>query len=89
MLENNSSQPLKFKVSRLPEVKIPQEIAERLVYGEINLAQLLGLRRETLYSIAEVGYQLFVSGNLDQAKQIYQGLIAADPFDSVFHCHVP
>src|SRR5436190_10479445 len=86
MIENKS--PIKFKISAIPQVTIPQELAERLAYGEINLAELIGLKRDSLYKIAEVGYRLFMSEKYDQAKQIYQGLIAADPYDSVFHCHL-
>src|ERR1051326_2421964 len=76
------------KSSSVPEIQIPPELAERLFEGEINFAEFLGLTRGTLYAIAEVGYQLLTSGKVDQAKQIYQGLVAADPYDSVFHCHL-
>src|SRR5262249_26625293 len=72
----------------VPEVQIPKELVERLAYGEITLAELVGLSRRTLYAIAEVGYQMLTSGKLQEAKQIYQGLVAADPYDSVFHCHL-
>ena len=71
-----------------PEIQIPPELADRLMQGDINLAEFLGLTRGTLYAIAEVGYQMLTSGKLDQAKQIYKGLVAADPYDSVFHCHL-
>ncbi|HEX8474465.1 MAG TPA: tetratricopeptide repeat protein [Pyrinomonadaceae bacterium] len=67
---------------------VPPELAARLVHGEINLAEFVGLTRETLYEIAQVGYQFFTSGRVEQARQIYRGLVAADPFDSVFHCHL-
>src|SRR5207253_5434228 len=71
-----------------PEVHIPPEIAEKLADGEITVGELVGLTRNTLYAIAEVGYQLLTSGKLEEAKQIYKGLVAADPYDSVFHCHL-
>lgn len=63
-------------------------MAERLARGEITLATYVGLRREQLYDIARVGYRLMNSGKLEEARQIYRGLVAADPFDSVFHCHL-
>ena len=47
-----------------------------------------GLDRDALYEIARLGYGLLNSGNLSEAKQIYAGLVAADPYDSVFHCHL-
>src|SRR2546428_6325202 len=71
-----------------PEVHIPPEIAEKLADGEITVGELVGLTRGTLYAIAEVGYQMLTSGKLEEAKQIYKGLVAADPYDSVFHCHL-
>jgi tetratricopeptide (TPR) repeat protein len=67
---------------------VPPELAARLVGGEINLAQFAGLERPTLYAIARLGYQLLESGKPDQAREIYRGLVAADPYDSVFHCHL-
>jgi Tfp pilus assembly protein PilF len=76
------------QTSNVPEVEIPPQLAEMLINGEITLAEFLGLSRQQLYSIAEVGYQMLSSGKLDQAKQIYKGLVEADPYDSVFHCHL-
>ena len=64
------------------------ELDERLVSGEITIAQYTGLSKPQLYTIAEQGYRLFSSGKYDEARQIYAGLVAADPFDSVFHCHL-
>lgn len=64
------------------------EAAERLATGESTLGQFLGLRREQLYEIAGVAYGLMNSGKLEEALTIYRGLVAADPFDSVFRCHL-
>jgi tetratricopeptide (TPR) repeat protein len=79
---------INFKVSRMPQINIKPEVAAKLAYGEITLAQFAGLSQNALYRIADVAYQLFQAGNYNLARQIYQGLIAADPFDSVFHCHL-
>lgn len=68
-----------------------QYIAERLekvAGGEATIAQAAGITKDQLYRIAEKAYQLFSQGKLDEARQIYEGLVAADPFDSVFHCHL-
>lgn len=70
------------------EARVPAELAERLVAGEIDLAQFIGLNREQLYAIAQVGYQFYNSGKVEQAREIYRGLVAAAPLDSVFHCHL-
>lgn len=68
--------------------QVPQAMAARLVGGEITIAEFVGLKREQLYAIAQVGYKLYNSGKLEQARDIYRGLVAADPYDSVFHCHL-
>lgn len=69
-------------------VRVPPALAERLVGGEINLAEFVGLGREALYTIARVGYQFLNGGRVEQARQVYRGLVAADPYDSVFRCHL-
>jgi tetratricopeptide (TPR) repeat protein len=67
---------------------VPPELAARLISGQITLGEFTGLPRQTLYAIAEIGYQLLNSGKLAEAHDIYRGLVAADPYDSVFHCHL-
>ncbi|HWS52566.1 MAG TPA: tetratricopeptide repeat protein [Pyrinomonadaceae bacterium] len=66
----------------------PPALAARLVRGEATLAEFAGLGREELYAIARVGYQLLNGGRLEDARAVYRGLAAADPFDSVFRCHL-
>lgn len=61
---------------------------EKVASGQATIAQAAGLTRDQLYAIADKAYQLFTQGRLEEAKQIYEGLVAADPFDSVFHCHL-
>lgn len=66
----------------------PKDLPAMLIRGEITLADIFGLDQDSLYEIARLGYGLLKSGNLLEAKQIYLGLVAADPYDSVFHCHL-
>src|SRR5690349_17516175 len=70
------------------QVNVPPEMAERLIRGEMTIAQFVGLSQNTLYSIANMGYQMLQTGKLDAALNIYQGLVTASPYDSVFHCHL-
>ncbi len=65
-----------------------REVHEKLITGQITIAEAMGISGEQLYEIAQRGYQLLTSGKLEEARQIYSGLIAANPFDSVFHCHL-
>lgn len=67
---------------------VTPELASALASGQITLAQFAGISREKLYEMAKVAYGLLNSGKLEQARDIYRGLVAADPFDSVFHCHL-
>ncbi len=60
----------------------------RLASGQITLAEFAGLSKPQLYEIAKVGYKMLNSGKLEEAREIYTGLVAADPYDSVFHCHL-
>ena len=68
--------------------RIPQEDLEGLLSGKIPLAQFLGLSRRALDQIAEIGYNMLATGRLAQARQIYEGLVAAQPFDSLYYCHL-
>jgi len=70
------------------EADFPKDLPAMLIRGEVTLADVFGLDQDSLYEIARLGYGLLNSGNLREAKQIYSGLVAADPYDSVFHCHL-
>lgn len=70
------------------EARVPPELIEKLLRGEMTLGEFVGLKRGVLYQIARVGYQMLLSGKHAEAKQIYLGLVAAAPYDSVFHCHL-
>ena len=65
-----------------------REKALRLARGEITLAQYAGLTRAELYAVAREAYRLMVGGRVAEALTIYRGLAAADPYDSVFRCHL-
>ena len=71
-----------------PKADFPKDLPAMLIRGEVTLGDVFGLDRASLYEIARLGYGLLNSGNLREAKQIYSGLVAADPYDSVFHCHL-
>ncbi len=67
---------------------LDREAAERLATGQTTLSEFLGFGREQLYEIAGRAYGLLNSGKLEEARVIYRGLVAADPTDSVFRCHL-
>ena len=68
--------------------ELSQEDAEKLIGGEITPGEFLGLSNERLYKIATLGHGMLKSGQLPQALEIFEGLTAASPYDSVFHCNL-
>lgn len=46
------------------------------------------MSREMLYEIASRGHERLTTGKLQEALDIFKGLVAASPYDSVFHCNL-
>ncbi|MFZ9887305.1 MAG: tetratricopeptide repeat protein [Myxococcota bacterium] len=61
----------------------PQRLAQ-FVAGEITLGDLEGISKADQYKMAETGYRLLSSGKFDDAKKVFLGLHALDPFDAYF-----
>ena len=70
------------------EFKIPQELGERLLRGDITVGEFFGLSQRSLYGIANIGHQMLTSHNFEGARDIFEGLVAAAPYDSVFRTHL-
>jgi tetratricopeptide (TPR) repeat protein len=66
------------------DFKLPQELTERLIRGEIELGQYLRLPKQKQYEIATIGYQMLQAGRTELAREIFEGLVAASPLDGVF-----
>jgi tetratricopeptide (TPR) repeat protein len=62
-----------------------QEQGEQLLRGNITPGQFLGLTPERLYEFATLGHHLLMEGNPQAALVMFKGLVAASPYDSVFH----
>ncbi|KFE71772.1 tetratricopeptide repeat protein [Hyalangium minutum] len=65
-----------------------EELGEMLVAGDITPAQYLGLSQKQLYEIATMGNNMLKRGDLEKARDIFLGLVAASPYDSVFHVNL-
>lgn len=76
------------QTSSTPTPPSQTELAQRLISGDISPAQFLGLSQERLYEIAALGHRLLTEGRAQQALTLFKGLVAASPYDSVFHCHL-
>jgi len=62
----------------------PQKL-KQFITGAITLGELEGIDKETQYKIAKSGHTYLSEGKLKKAKQIYEGLLALDPYDAYFH----
>lgn len=67
-----------------PQTLTPENI-RRFVEGELSLAQIMGLSMDQAYAVAELGYNLFNQGKLNEALQIFEGLVVLNPYDGYFH----
>lgn len=65
-----------------------QEEDERLIRGEVTLGEFLKMPQATLYRWATTAHQIMQAGKTAQALDIFKGLVAASPYDSVLHCQV-
>jgi Flp pilus assembly protein TadD len=57
----------------------------QFIHGHITLGELQEISKEEQYKIAEVGYRFFTEGKLDNARKVFEGLIALDPRDAYFN----
>ena len=69
-------------------VEIPPELGEKLINGEMTLGEFVGLSESAQYAIANLAFQSLDAGRPEKALPLYEGLVAASPNDSVFHCHL-
>jgi tetratricopeptide (TPR) repeat protein len=71
-----------------PQELSREELARRLIAAEITPAEYLGLSQQQLYEIATVGNNMLKRGDLEKARDIFLGLVAASPYDSVFRVNL-
>jgi tetratricopeptide (TPR) repeat protein len=74
--------------SSTPSLPPHSGLSQQLIAGELTPAQFLGMSPDRLYALATRGYELMVRGSTQPAIDIFKGLTAASPYDSVFHCHL-
>ena len=53
--------------------------------GQTDLRQIVGLSEEELWAIATQGYYLFLQGKAEQAKVVFEGLVALDPRNAYYY----
>ncbi len=57
---------------------------EAFIAGQITLGDLEGIPKDAQHEMAQTGFRFFTEGRLPQAKQVFTGLLALDPFDAYF-----
>jgi tetratricopeptide (TPR) repeat protein len=57
----------------------------KFVAGVITLGELEGITKEKQYEMAKLGHRFIRQGKLDEAKHVFEGLLALDPRDAYFH----
>jgi tetratricopeptide (TPR) repeat protein len=61
-----------------------QHLAKFLM-GQMTLGDLEGITKQQQYEIANIGHAYLTSGKFPEAKKVFEGLLALDPFDAYFH----
>ncbi|MBK8010865.1 MAG: hypothetical protein IPK13_05915 [Deltaproteobacteria bacterium] len=56
----------------------------RFVSGQITLGDLQGITKDEQYQMAEIGYNCLRLARYDDARTVFEGLMALDPFDAYF-----
>lgn len=62
-----------------------QKLANQWSEGRVTLKQIVGLSDEELYAIASQGYVMFLQGKTEQARVIFEGLVAIDPKNDYYY----
>jgi tetratricopeptide (TPR) repeat protein len=60
------------------------ERVDKVLTGRMTLAELEGIRLEEQYEIADVGRSLLESNRLSEARTVFEGLQAMNPYDHYF-----
>lgn len=63
----------------------PAHLMEAFQEGRITLGDLEGITKQEQYQMAEIGHGYMNQRKLDEAKVVFEGLLALDPFDAFFN----
>lgn len=62
-----------------------QQLLQQWANGEASLRIMLGLNQAELFAIASQAYNLFLQGKTDQARILFEGLLAVDPVNAYYY----
>src|SRR5262245_58419717 len=63
----------------------PEQHLAKFLMGQMTLGDLEGITKQHQYQIAQIGFYYLTNGKLDEAKKVFEGLLALDPFDAYFY----
>jgi tetratricopeptide (TPR) repeat protein len=66
------------------ELPWDKETLEKFVKGEITLGEMAGVDADSQTKIVQMGHRLLSSGKLDDAKLIFEGLVALNPYEPYY-----
>lgn len=72
----------------MPEPVNPEKLPAllpRWAAGQISLKQLKGYTDDELYAIAHTGYFFMMQGKNQEAKTLFEGLVAVDPRNDYYY----
>lgn len=72
----------------MPEPLDPEKLPAllpRWAAGQVTLKELKGYTDDELYAIAHTGYFFLMQGKNDEAKTLFEGLVAIDPRNDYYY----
>lgn len=83
-LEEKSGKRLADEMDQ-ESLEATQERFARFMQGKITWAELTRTSMAQLYALADLGYNLFEQAKYEEARKIFSGLAAFNPYDPYFH----
>jgi Flp pilus assembly protein TadD len=72
----------------VPEPIKPEELPKilpRWAQGQVTLKEIKGYTDDELYAIAHTGYFFLMQGKNDEARTLFEGLVAIDPRNDYYY----
>lgn len=79
--------PEKLEAAKKAGVELVAHHPDRVqafLHGHLTLGELEGISKERQYQMAKIGFDYLREGKLEQAKKVFEGLQALDPYDAYF-----
>jgi len=61
------------------------KLANQWSKGRVTLKQIVGLNDAELFAVANQGYYMFLQGKSEEARVVFEGLVAVDPKNAYYY----